>query len=66
MMTPDDFKRQAAERAVSHIRSGMTVGLGTGSTAAHLVRLLGSKVAAGLKVRCVPTSEQTATLAQSP
>jgi ribose 5-phosphate isomerase A len=59
------MKRRAAERALTFVESGMTIGLGTGSTAAHLVRLLGAKVATGFKVRCVPTSEQTAALALS-
>lgn len=43
----------------------MRLGLGTGSTARHFVELLGAKVAAGLDVLCVPTSEVTATQAQS-
>ena len=38
----------------------MRLGLGTGSTARHFVDLLGEKVAGGLKVRCVATSEATA------
>jgi ribose 5-phosphate isomerase A len=63
-MTPDDLKKRAAERALSFIEPGMTVGLGTGSTAAHLVRLLGAKVAKGFDVSCVPTSEVTAALAR--
>jgi ribose 5-phosphate isomerase A len=37
----------------------MVVGLGTGSTAAHFVRLLGERVRQGLKVKGVPTSEAT-------
>ena len=41
----------------------MRLGLGTGSTARHFVDLLGEKVAAGSRVRCVATSE--ATLAQA-
>jgi ribose 5-phosphate isomerase A len=58
-MTSDDFKRQAAEHAVSLVEDGMTLGIGTGSTAAHLVNLLGQRVKAGLSVVCVPTSEAT-------
>ena len=58
-MTPDDMKRLAAERAVELIRPGMKLGLGTGSTAAKLVDLLGARVAKGLDVVCVPTSEAT-------
>jgi ribose 5-phosphate isomerase A len=37
----------------------MTLGLGSGSTAARFVDLLGAKVKQGLQVRCVPTSEAT-------
>ncbi len=54
------LKRQAAAMALSEVRSGMRLGLGTGSTARHFVDLLGEKVAAGLEVICVPTSEATA------
>lgn len=53
------LKRQAAATALEHVRDGMQLGLGTGSTARHFVDLLGEKVAAGLKVVGVPTSEAT-------
>ena len=53
------LKRQAAARALEHVRDGMKLGLGTGSTARHFVDLLGEKVAAGIKVVGVPTSEAT-------
>lgn len=43
----------------------MTVGLGTGSTAAHAIRLLGRRVREGLAVRGVPTSEASAALARA-
>lgn len=59
-MSVDEWKRQAAARALTYVEDGMKLGLGTGSTAAHFVDLLGAKVAAGLKVVCVPTSEATA------
>jgi len=55
----DGLKRQAAARALDHVRDGMKLGLGTGSTAKHFVELLGEKVRAGLKVVGVPTSETT-------
>ena len=42
----DDLKRQAAARALEHVRDGMKLGLGTGSTAKHFVDLLGEKVRA--------------------
>ena len=58
-MTADLWKLQAAERALTLIENGMTLGLGTGSTAARFVDLLGPKVKQGLQVRCVPTSEAT-------
>jgi ribose 5-phosphate isomerase A len=60
-----DAKRQAAARALDFVVAGMRLGLGTGSTAAEFVTLLGARVAAGLKVICVPTSEQTARQAVS-
>jgi ribose 5-phosphate isomerase A len=52
-------KRQAAAKALDWVRPGMRVGLGTGSTARHLVDLLGEKVRAGFDVVGVPTSEAT-------
>lgn len=61
----DDDKRAAAAAAVQEVRQGMCVGLGTGSTAAHAVRLLGVRVAAGLSIQAVATSEATARLAAS-
>jgi ribose 5-phosphate isomerase A len=59
------LKRQAAARALEHVRDGMKLGLGTGSTAKHFVDLLGEKVAAGMKVVGVPTSEATRAQAQA-
>ena len=41
------------------VKPGMKLGLGTGSTAAYFVDLLGEKVAEGLEVLCVPTSSAT-------
>lgn len=60
----DDLKRRAAEAALAHVQDGMRLGLGTGSTAAQFVTLLGKRVADGLKVTGVPTSEATAELAR--
>jgi ribose 5-phosphate isomerase A len=56
----DELKRQAAAAALEEIRPGMRLGLGTGSTARHLVDLLGGRVRDGLEVVCVPTSAATA------
>lgn len=60
-MSADAYKRKAAEAALKHIKPGMTVGLGTGSTAAHFIELLGKS---GLDVTCVATSAQTEALAR--
>jgi ribose 5-phosphate isomerase A len=61
----EDFKLMAAERALQYVKPGMKLGLGTGSTAAKFVELLGAKVKAGLDVICVPTSEATAQQARA-
>lgn len=61
----DGQKREAARRATELLQSGMRLGLGSGSTARHFVDLVGEKVAAGLDVRCVATSEATAAQAKA-
>jgi ribose 5-phosphate isomerase A len=61
----DALKRQAAAQALDHVRDGMKLGLGTGSTAKHFVELLGEKVKGGLEVVGVPTSEGTRALAEA-
>jgi ribose 5-phosphate isomerase A len=60
----DQLKKAAALKAIEFIRDGMVVGLGTGSTAKHLLVALGERVRAGMKLRGVPTSQETATLAR--
>lgn len=62
--TVDDQKRAAAEAALSYVKPGMRLGLGTGSTAEHFVRLLAERVWGGLKLTAVATSERTAALAR--
>ncbi|MDI1265663.1 MAG: ribose-5-phosphate isomerase RpiA [bacterium] len=64
-MDMDQLKRQAAAKALEQVRDGMKLGLGTGSTAKHFVDLLGEKVAAGLRVVGVPTSEATRAQAEA-
>lgn len=59
----DDARRRAAEAALAEVEPGMKLGLGSGRTAEHFIRVLGARVRAGLKVIGVPTSEQTARLA---
>jgi len=58
-MTTDQWKQQAAEHALTLVEDGMTLGLGSGSTAARFVDLIGRRVTEGLKVKCVATSEVT-------
>ena len=60
----DNLKKAAALTAVEFVRDGMVIGLGTGSTAKHMVIALGDKVRAGMKLRAVPTSQETAALAK--
>ncbi len=50
-------------RALSHVRDGALVGLGSGRTASAFVRALGARVRQGLRARGVPTSAATARLA---
>jgi ribose 5-phosphate isomerase A len=56
----DELKRQAALAALSEIRDGMIVGLGSGSTASIFIRELGR---AALKVQGIPTSEESGRIA---
>ena len=58
-MDSNQQKHAAAARAVEFVRPGMRLGLGTGSTAKHLVDLLGERVRGGLDIVAVPTSEAT-------
>ena len=61
----DKAKFVAAKRATQFVQSGMRVGLGTGSTAAWLVKCLGDMVQnEGLRIQGVPTSSRTAQLAR--
>jgi len=62
---PDLAKYVAAEKALEYVQAGMLLGLGTGSTAEYFVRLLGERVADGLKITGVPTSSRTRDLAAS-
>jgi len=62
----DKAKFSAAKRAVDFIEDGMRVGLGTGSTAAWMVRCLAERLDRdGINVQAVPTSARTAELARS-
>jgi ribose 5-phosphate isomerase A len=62
----DTLKRKAAQRALELVSPGMTVGLGSGSTATLWIRLLGEQVRDhGLKIRAVASSEDSEHLGRS-
>lgn len=58
-MDKDAGKKRAAEEAAKYIERGMVLGLGTGSTAAHFVDIVGRLHSEGWDLRGVPTSEAT-------
>src|SRR5947209_1863455 len=64
-MNTEAEKQVAAEYAANLVHDGMVIGLGSGTTAAHLVRALGTRVASGLHFTAVATSEDTEALARS-
>ena len=61
MTEADRYKRAAAERAVGFVESGMRIGLGTGSTARHVLDVLAERLRAGdlSDLVGVPTSRAT-------
>lgn len=67
VLTQDDLKKLAADKAVDYVRSGMVLGLGTGSTAAFVVDKLGHLLKTGeLKdIIGIPTSKRTEEQARS-
>jgi ribose 5-phosphate isomerase A len=66
-LSPQDRAKRAAGAAAIdlHVKPGMKLGLGSGSTSHWMVRLLGERVKAGLDVVGVPTSAGTAELART-
>jgi ribose 5-phosphate isomerase A len=64
-MEADHLKQAAAAAAAALVESGMVVGLGTGTTARHAIRLLGERYREGLRFTGVPTSIASAELARS-
>jgi ribose 5-phosphate isomerase A len=57
-------KQLAARRSLELVRSGMNLGLGSGSTASIMLEMLGQRVREGLDVRGVPTSRTSGRLAK--
>jgi ribose 5-phosphate isomerase A len=64
-MTQDEAKALVGKRAADLVQDGMRVGLGTGSTATMFIRSLGERVKAGLKIRCVASSDASHNLGLS-
>lgn len=60
----EELKKAAALKAAEEIRSGMMLGLGTGSTVYYLVQHLGELAAAGLQIHATATSRATEDLAR--
>jgi len=60
----ESLKREAAKTAIDLICNNMIVGLGSGSTASYAIAELGERVAKGLKIKAIPTSEKSRLLAQ--
>jgi len=64
-MANDQEKEAAARASLRFVKDGQVVGLGTGSTAAFFIQLLGAEVKRGLNVRGIPTSVRSRELAES-
>lgn len=64
-MTQDEAKALVGKRAAEMIEPGMRVGLGTGTTSVAFIKALGERVKAGLKIRCVASSDASHALGLS-
>jgi ribose 5-phosphate isomerase A len=64
-MANDQEKEAAARASLRFIEDGQVVGLGTGSTAAYFIQLLGERVKDGLKIRGIPTSDRSREMAST-
>src|SRR6201988_1654164 len=62
-MANDQEKEAAARASLQYVKDGQVVGLGTGSTAAYFIKLLGEQVKSGLRIRGIPTSVRSRDLA---
>ncbi|MGC2161072.1 MAG: ribose-5-phosphate isomerase RpiA [Silvibacterium sp.] len=64
--TQDELKLRAAQRALELVQPGMTLGLGSGTTASLWIKLLGEQVRDhGLKIRAIASSPESETLGRS-
>ena len=64
-MTQDEAKALVGKRAAEFVEDGMAVGLGTGTTSVAFIKALGERVKAGLKIRCVASSDASHALGLS-
>jgi ribose 5-phosphate isomerase A len=65
MQPVDEAKELAAQKSLEFVEPGMVVGLGSGTTATHFIRLLGEKVKSGFNVRGIASSQSSEKLAKS-
>ncbi len=64
MLTNAAIKELVGTQAAELVQSGMTIGLGTGTTVEWLIKALGKKISSGLEIRAVSTSQASSKLAQ--
>src|SRR6266567_6293957 len=64
MSAQNEEKRQVGVAAADRVRSGMALGLGSGSTVYFFLQELGRRISQGLDVTGIPTSDRTAALAR--
>lgn len=64
MLSAEEMKQKAGAHAATLVTDGMTLGLGTGSTANHFIKAIAARMKQGLRVTAVPTSERTRSLAK--
>lgn len=60
----DKLKDLAGRKAAEYVQEGMVVGLGSGSTAAYAIRAIGERVADGLSIQAISTSDASTRLAE--
>jgi ribose 5-phosphate isomerase A len=65
MDSADHAKELAAQKALEFISDGMIVGLGSGTTSTHFIKLLGGRVKQGLKIRGIASSNNSEQLAKT-
>jgi ribose 5-phosphate isomerase A len=63
-LSTQELRQAAAAKAVEYIQDGMTVGLGTGNTASYAITAVGQRVAQGLKIITVATSDRSEQMAR--